>query len=150
MDKIEVRKVELVEGEELQGLVKKVIDAIGRSKGKTTKSIGLTGIYKDHIITRDFESGKFFKMAMERDDAGNVKLGDAVEVKQVFVPAKQKTEKAEDAPEVLVAIDEGETAVVRTVKCAADVIAQALEDIAAEPGEMVEPRKESLWQGVLD
>lgn len=89
---VEVTKVELVEGEELQGLIKKVIDAVGRHKGKVSKSLGLTGIYKDHVIARDFETGRFFRMKMVREGA-DVVLSDAEEVRQVFVPARQKTEK---------------------------------------------------------
>lgn len=151
MNKIEVCKVELTEGEELQGMIKKVIDAITRSKGKTKKSLHLAGIYKDHIITRDFESGRFFKMKMERD-GDVIKLSDEAEVRQVFVPVKQKTEKAEADQFCLVAIEaEKDSASVVTVKADTVTVQGLIEDIAdgIDAPDYQDVKEKDLWEGVL-
>jgi len=94
--KIEVHKVELVDGEELMQMVDKVIAAVTQSKGKLKKSLSLRGIFKDHVVVRDAESGKMFRMKMTRDDKGQVALEGMEEVKQVFVPVKQKADGAGD------------------------------------------------------
>jgi hypothetical protein len=91
---VQVQKIDLLDGEELMELAKKVMAAITQHKGRLNKSLALRGIFKDHIVVRDMESGKLFRMNMKRDDAGAVLLDSMDEVRQVFVPAKTKAEKA--------------------------------------------------------
>lgn len=101
-----VEKVDLVEGEELMDLAKKVMVAITQNKGKTKRSLGLLGIFKDHIVVRDFEDGKLFRMEMKRDDDGNVLLDGMDEVKQTFSPVKPRpSTKAEGGPLTVLTLD---------------------------------------------
>jgi hypothetical protein len=93
---VQVSKVDLVEGEELMDLAKKVMAAITQNKGKTNRSLGLMGIFKDHIVVRDFEDGKMFRMEMKRDETGSVLLDGMEEVQQKFVPVKPKATKEEE------------------------------------------------------
>lgn len=93
-DIVEVTKVDLVDGEELMDLAKKVMAAITQHKGKLSKSLALQGIFKDHIIVRDMEDGKIFRMEMTRSEVGDVALEGLSEVRQVFVPVKEPSEKA--------------------------------------------------------
>jgi len=94
---IEINKVDLVDGEELMELARKVQAAITQHKGKLQKSLGLIGIYKDHIVVRDWEDGKLFRMDMKRDDKGEILLADMTPVKQAFIPVRQKAETVEKA-----------------------------------------------------
>lgn len=141
---VEINKVELADDEELQTMIKKVMDAVARSKGKTKKSLQLVGIFKDHAITRDFETGKFFKSAMTRDGEV-IKLDEAVEVRQVFVPVKQKTEKAEDAKTCIAAID-GD---VMTLGHDAATITEILKDLDGSAPEYAGAKEKNIWQGVI-
>lgn len=150
--KVEINKVELLDGEELQTLVKKVVDAITQGKGKTNKSLFLNGIFKDHVITRDWETGKFFKMEMARDGDAITLTGSA-EVRQAFVPVGQKVEKAEDQLSCTVAISSekvGEEATVIVVKADAKTVADLLADaISDEAPNFQDVAKESIWGGIL-
>lgn len=93
---VEVYKIELSEGEELNELPNKIVQALGRFKSKLSRSLILTHIYKDHIITMDCETRKKFRLELSRDENGNVKLGEPEEVKAVFVPVKNlKKDEAE-------------------------------------------------------
>jgi len=103
---VQVQKVDLVEGEELMDLAKKVMAAITQNKGKTRKSLGLLGIFKDHIVVRDFEDGKLFRMEMKRDDGGNVLLDGMEEVQQKFVPLKPKVQQKSEGQVSVVTLEE--------------------------------------------
>lgn len=149
---VEVTKVDLMDGEELMDLAKKVMSAITQHKGKLRKSIGLLGIFKDHIVVRDFDSGKLFRMEMKRDDRGSVNLDGMVEVRQVFVPVKQAKEKSENSMEA-VSIPEL-TVIVEDGKLDQESVAM-IEDIAKNASsEAIDPayvkvEGESLWHGIL-
>jgi len=94
--KILIQKVDLVEGEELQGLITRISNALGQQKAKLKKSLFLYGIFKDHIIARDFETGSFFKLDLTRNKE-EVVLGKPVAVVQTFVPKKvQKSEQTQE------------------------------------------------------
>lgn len=86
--KVEVKKVDLMDGEEQMQLVDKVIAALAQQNGKLKKSLSLRGIYKDHIVVRDTESSRMYRMKMSRDDSGGVQFEGMEEVKAVFVPVK--------------------------------------------------------------
>lgn len=97
MPKVAVQKnVKLQEGEELMDFVNKVMDAVSTHRQKVDRSVFLRGIFKGFIITRDFESGKFFQMKLSRAPDGLIKLGDPIEVRQAFVPVVQAAAKSED------------------------------------------------------
>ncbi len=98
---VEVEKqVRLMDGEELMELPRKIMQALTRTKSKLNRSLILTHIFKDHIVTLDIETRKKFRMSLDRDDKGVIKLGQPEEVKAKFVPVKENTTKSEDGEEV--------------------------------------------------
>lgn len=126
--KISVRKnVKLEEGEELMDFVNKVMDAVSTHRQKTQRSVFLRGIFKGFIITRDFESGKFFQHKLGRDKEGLVKLGDPVEVRQTFVPVASKA-----------AVEKGEGDEFRTVEMPAALVMLKGEKLTQESTELIE------------
>lgn len=90
---IEIQKFELREGEELHGFIDEVLKALARHRKKADRSLALRGIFKGHVVARDVESGRFYQVAMSRGDNGEIELGDAAEVRQVWVPVRRE-EKA--------------------------------------------------------
>jgi hypothetical protein len=143
---IEVNKVELRDGEELQQFIGGVIKALGQHRQKTNKSLALRGIFKGFVIAQDMENGKFFRMQVSRDDAGLFAVGKGEEVRQAFVPVRQKAEKAETQEPTLVAVN-GEVSEVQVesehVLKMIETIAAAAED-APKVVEIVE-QKPSVW-----
>ena len=100
--KIAIEKnVKLQEGEELMDFVNKVQDAVAQQREKLQRSVFLNGIFKGFVITRDFESGKFFQSKLGRGTDGLIKLGDPIEVRQTFVPVTQVAKaEGDDEPEI--------------------------------------------------
>lgn len=157
LNKIAINKVDLVEGEELWDLVKKIREALGQQKAKLKKSLFLHGIYKSHIITRDFETGAFFKMDLKRDGE-QVELSNMQEVIMQFLPKKKSVEKAEgttnpedlrvvELPPMVVMVkgdkltDESIEAIQEVTKASPDVDEEAFFEAPIEKG---------FWGGVLD
>lgn len=111
---IEIRKLDLAEGEEVLEFGDKVMRALSQSKAKLKKSLRLIGIYNDHIVTRDAESGRLFKMAIARE-GGAVTLGAPEEVQQSFTTLTELREQkklkdaAEKAKAKKVMVETGET-----------------------------------------
>lgn len=156
-DKIEINKVELVEGEELMELVDKVYKALAQNKAKTDKSLGLRGIFKDYIITRDAESGQFFQMAITRKGE-HLELGEPVQVRQIYVPVAAPKSEGEEKVEKLESQLElrelaGISVILESGKLtpgsveALELIAKAADSAAAS--QFIDPPKEDLWAGVL-
>ncbi len=103
------KAIDLRDGEELQGFIKEAISAIRRVKGvdgKANDDMFLTGIFKDHLVARTLEKGKFFRFQFTRDGSGVLKLGKGMEVKQIFAPvaAVEKSEDPDQHVEVMLAI----------------------------------------------
>lgn len=92
---IVVEKIQLADGEELMDLPRKIMAELTKQKAKLKRSLILTHIFGDHIVTRDLETRKRFRLELSRTDGGNIKLGKPEEVRTMFVPVKQKTSKAE-------------------------------------------------------
>lgn len=101
---VEVNKVDLMDGEEYGELPRKIMQSLTRTKSKLNRSLILTHIFKDHIVTLDLETRKKFRMSLERDEKGTIKLGQPEEVKATFVPVKQTTSK-DDAGEDVITTD---------------------------------------------
>lgn len=98
--KVQIQKnLELLDGEELGEFVGKLQDALAVNRAKLKLSLGIVGIFSDHILTKDFEKGGFYRFAFSRDESGSVVLGDGVEVRQVFVPVTE-ADKAIDTDEI--------------------------------------------------
>ena len=107
---IEIRKLNLAEGEEVLDVGDKVMRALARSKAKLKKSLRLIGIYNDHLVTRDAETGRLFKMALSRDGDAII-LGSPEEVQQSFMTLKEMKELkglAEKAKKVMIETGEAD------------------------------------------
>lgn len=144
---VQVNKVELREGEELQSFIGSVIKALAQHKQKTNKSLMLAGIFKGFIVTRDIEKGTFFKVEMARSEDGLFKLGKVQEVRQAFVPVTQKKEKAEEQEPTLVAVN-GD---VQEISLDSDTTQQVIKSLAdaIEEGVEIHPVEEpNLWDGL--
>jgi hypothetical protein len=129
---VEIHKVDLVDGEEFHELPGKIMRALGRMKGKLKKSLILTHIFKDHVVTFDLETRKKFRLDMSRGNSGEIVLGAPVEVVAVFVPVKGKG-KVEKADGV----------------CVESLAAKAGEDYVDQP-KLVKVRPYVSWDGILD
>lgn len=101
---IQVEKLDLREGEELQEFISSVWKALTRHRERTNRSLMLRGIFEDHVVTKDVENGRLFKMQFKRDKGGFIEFGETQEVRQTFVPVK-RTEKNSDAAEVFKAVE---------------------------------------------
>lgn len=146
--KVEIKKLELADGEEVLELGDKVMQALARQKGKLKKSLYLRGIYNDHIIAKDRETGKLFRFEMKRTGGAGIKLTNMQEVRPAgFIPIKQKSEKAEEAVLSKVIV-EGSTC---DVPLDPEVVIQVLKSLdPSEPEEIdLVEKTESLWQDVI-
>ena len=149
---VQVHKVDLLDGEELMDLAKKVMAAITQHRGKIKKSLALQGIFKDHIVVRDMEDGRLFRMKLARSDKGEINLEGMEEVRQTFVPVK-KVEKSETPADLQVVTVPELMLVTEGGKLDPDSVAM-LEEVAKtalsseEPAYLKVPG-ESLWRGVL-
>jgi hypothetical protein len=91
-----VEKMELLPNEELMQLVDKVISSVDGFRTKSERKVHLIGIFDDHIIVRDNDGGRCFKMNMSRGQDGLVELdGTLIEVQQKFVEV-DKDKKEDD------------------------------------------------------
>jgi hypothetical protein len=89
-----VQKMELLPNEELMDLVDKVCQCVGEFRTKSERKVNLIGIFDDHIVVKDFDTGRCFKMQMERAEDGTVKVdGQMVEVRQTFVEVGKGKDK---------------------------------------------------------
>lgn len=157
-EKITVEKnVKLQDGEELMDFVNKVFDAVGQHRQKTDKSLFLRGIFKGFIIMKDFESGKLFQSKLSRDNAGLIKLGDAVEVRQTFTPITAAVAKSEGDENDLRSVEIPPTIVMlKGGNLTAESIEMLEDIIKATGGEVPEleylevaKRTEPFWGGVV-
>ncbi len=145
MERIEVQKFELTDGQELNDFISMVMKAVTQQRKQLNRSLGLMGIYKNHIITRDMESGKFFKLAMKHD-ANAIELGDPAEVRQVFVPVTNVVEKS--LSNAVIAIQDGKV-------YDWPLIEQDTEEVIAQLNKRAsdyvyaEAPKDSMWKGVI-
>ena len=96
-EKIEVCKLDLAEGEEVMELGDKVMAALAQQKGKLKKSLFLRGIYNDHIIAKDRESGQLFRFEIKRSEKGAITLANMTEVRPAgHVPMKKADDKTDE------------------------------------------------------
>jgi len=96
------KQFELAEGEELQSTIRKVIEAADKLRRSGGTTGWLVGIYKDHVILRDWNSDKFFRAELDRS-GDEFKLTDVKEVRQAFLPVADKVAKSADP--MLVSVD---------------------------------------------
>lgn len=97
---VEVRKMQLEEGEELMEAVRKVMEAIRKKGAAMEPPQFLYLVYigqeseKSFCVVQNSESGKHFKMFITRTEEGKVDLSEPQEVRRTFIPVKQATEKS--------------------------------------------------------
>lgn len=91
--KILVQKFELMEGEELQSFIGKVMAAM-------PEGMFVKGIFSTYVISKEFESGRMFKMPFSRDADGAVSFGEGTEVKHAFVEISKDEELDQEYVEV--------------------------------------------------
>lgn len=85
---VAVSKLALREGEELWTFVDAVWMAVQTNRvvlADGSLDAWLMGIYDDHVIVQDGNTGRLFKATFERDAKGEFVFGDPVEVRQIFV-----------------------------------------------------------------
>jgi len=90
------KRIDLRDGEELQGFIQSVIQAVDMApapEGVQSQAEGeparlwLRGIFTDHVIAKLAGTGRYFKANFKRDKAtGAVTLAKWIEVKQVWAP----------------------------------------------------------------
>jgi len=150
---IEVKKLELLEGEEVLQVGNKIMQMLTTMKGKVKQNLGLIGVYNDYIIARDRDSGKHFRFTFKRGSKGEIELLDPEEVKSVFVAVKQKVEKADlkmvTLPEITVLLDKEK--ITKDSVETLEAVANALSTVDDTPPVYIAIGKvdDNLWKGVL-
>jgi hypothetical protein len=85
---VEVRKIALREGEELWSFVDAIWMAVQTNRvvlADGSLDAQLMGIYDDHVIVMDGNTGRMFKAGFTRTAKGEFEFSTPVEVRQVFV-----------------------------------------------------------------
>lgn len=133
--KVEISKrIDLRDGEELQGFVAAVIEAVDRApapEGIERQAEGepprimLRGIYADHVICKVLGGG-FYRAAFKRDkSSGAVKLAPWTAVKMAWVPMDAATKAEGGEVSELVKAELGELVAVQ--------LAEATEGLEVHP-----------------
>lgn len=120
---VEVHKLQLREGEELMDFVWAMMDAVQTNRvilADGSLDAWLEGIFEDHVIVRDGNTGRTFQANFTRSADGEIVFEEPFEVRAVFVPV--------NAPEE-------------------DAVERAVRKRAPEPGKLVEVTKaiERKW-----
>jgi hypothetical protein len=108
------KKIDLRDGEELNGFIQSVIQAVDMApapEGVQSQAPGepvrlwLRGIFADHVIAKVAMTGRYFMAKFKREKAtGEVKLAKWQEVKQAWVPMSTSTKaEGEDGAELVAA-----------------------------------------------
>lgn len=85
---VRVGKLALREGEELMDFVHTMIGAVMTDRiilADGSLDAWLEGIFEDHVIVRDANTGRLFKAPFERAEDGGIAFSDPVEVRVAFV-----------------------------------------------------------------
>lgn len=85
---VAVAKIALREGEELWDFIDAVWMAVQTNRvvlADGSLDAWLMGIYEDHVIVQDGNTGRLFKSTFTRNEKGEFEFGEPVEVRQVFV-----------------------------------------------------------------
>ena len=95
---IGIKKLALRPGEELWDFVTAMCNAVSTNRvilADGSLDAWLHGIFEDHVIVQDGNTGKFFKSGFIRNSAGEFEFSDPVEVMPVFVPVDGAADDAE-------------------------------------------------------
>ena len=103
---IPVSKLALREGEELWDFTWTMMDAVQTDRiilADGSLDAWLQGIYDDHVIVQDGNTGRMFKANFTRAEDGSIVFSEPVEVKMVWVPVNAPAEDAGDDVERAIA-----------------------------------------------
>lgn len=88
---VQVEKLSLRPGEELMDFVNAMCGAVQTDRiilADGSLDAWLHGIFDDHVIVQDWNTGRFFKARFERGNDGSIAFSEPVEVRMEWVPAK--------------------------------------------------------------
>jgi hypothetical protein len=97
---VRVGKLALREGEELMDFVHAMIGAVMTDRivlADGSLDAWLEGIFEDHVIVRDANTGRLFKAPFERGEDGSIAFAEPVEVRVTFVEIPRAEEGGEGA-----------------------------------------------------
>lgn len=86
---VRVQKLALRPGEELWDFIDAICTAVSTNRvllADGSLDAWLQGIFDDHVIVQDFNTGRLFKADFVRNEKGEFEFGEPVEVRQEFVP----------------------------------------------------------------
>ncbi len=87
---VQVEKLSLRPGEELMDFVNTMIGAVQTNRivlADGSLDAWLQGIFDDHVIVQDWNTGRFFKAGFERGSDGSIVFFEPVEVRMEWVSA---------------------------------------------------------------
>lgn len=126
---VQVEKLSLRPGEELMSFVGTMLEAVQTNRivlADGSLDAWLQGIFDDHVIVQDFNTGRFFKASFERGSDGSIVFSEPVEVRMEWVPTNPSAESS----------DEVERAVAKRAPAKRDFVE-------------VSKSNDSKWSGVL-
>jgi hypothetical protein len=91
----DVKKLELREGEELMDFVWTMMGAVQTDRiilADGSLDAWLVGIFNDHIVVEDGNTGRLFRADFTRNEKGEIAFSEPIEVRQVFVPVERPKE----------------------------------------------------------
>lgn len=94
-----VSKLSLRPGEELMDFVHAVLSAVQTDRvilADGSLDAMLHGIFDDHVVVQDLNTGRFFKADFTRTDKGEITFSDPIEVMATFVPV-ESADPSDDA-----------------------------------------------------
>jgi hypothetical protein len=94
---VAVSKFELREGEELWTFVDAIWMAVQTNRvvlADGSLDAWLVGVYNDHVVVQDGNTGRLFMSKFTRNDMGEFVFEAPIEVRQIFVPVDSQPEDA--------------------------------------------------------
>jgi hypothetical protein len=99
---VRVNKLALREGEELMDFVHAMIGAVMTDRivlADGSLDAWLEGIFEDHVIVRDGNTGRLFKAPFERGEDGSIAFSEPVEVRVAFVEVPKAGDETQKSVE---------------------------------------------------